>query len=231
MSYLQNFASNLDVDALIMLVIRIAAALICITLHELAHGLAAYSLGDQTAKKQGRLSLNPVRHIDPFGLLMLVVAGVGWAKPVSVDPRYFKNPKRGMALTALAGPVANMVIAVAMLSFASLIFHLKLPLSGNVSMTVYSYLMTFLLRCTVLSVGLGLFNLIPVPPLDGSKVLFSLFPDRIYFTILRYERYIMLVVFALVFFGVLNAPLQFCIRQVLLFLCRLTSFPPVILGY
>ena len=230
MSYLQNFASNLDVDALIMLLVRIAAALVCITLHELSHGLAAYRLGDQTAMRQGRLTLNPIRHIDPFGLLMLVVAGVGWAKPVPVDPRNFKNPKRGMALTALAGPASNLVIAVVMLALASVLYHLPLSFESQGAWNAYSYVMIFLLRCATLSVGLGLFNLIPVPPLDGSKALFSLFPDRIYFTILRYERYIMLAVFALVFFGVLTAPLQYCIQHVLRWLCALTKLPAAMLG-
>lgn len=230
MSFLREFFNNLDAAALINLLLRVCAALLCITFHELAHGFAADRLGDHTARMQGRLSWNPVRHIDPFGLLMMIVAGVGWAKPVPVDARNFKNPKRGMAVTALAGPAANFLMAALVLIVGSLVYHFSPLTMPNSLRYVYSYALVFLARCAMLSVGLGLFNLIPIPPLDGSKVVFSLLPDRIYFTILRYERYIMLALFALVFFGILDGPLQFCIRHVLDWLCRITFFPAWMFG-
>ncbi|MBR1781153.1 MAG: site-2 protease family protein [Oscillospiraceae bacterium] len=210
-----------------MLLIRVAAALVCITLHELSHGYVAYRLGDDTARSQGRLTLNPIRHIDPFGLLMLVVAGVGWAKPVPVDMRNFQHPKRGMALTALAGPGANFVIALVALFLGTGLLHLN-P-TGALASVLY-YILMFLIRCALLSVGLGIFNLFPIPPLDGSKVLFSLLPDRIYYNILRYERYVMLALFALVFFGVVDVPLQYAINRVLRLFCAVTGFPTGVFG-
>lgn len=231
MSFLQNFLDNLDFRALSSLAIQVIAALVCVIFHECAHGFAADRLGDSTARTRGRLSWNPLRHIDPFGLLMMIVAGVGWAKPVPVDPRNFEKPKRGMAITALAGPAANFLLAVVFFALGSLCYRLALHVSfGIMGWRIYQFCFSLLVRIAVLSVGLGLFNLIPIPPLDGSKVLFSFLPDRLYFTILRYERYIMLALFALVFLGVLDRPLRFCIEHVLGWLCLLTGFPPAVLG-
>lgn len=230
MSFLREFSSNLDITALINLLLRVCAALLCITFHELAHGFVADRLGDHTARMQGRLSLNPVRHIDPFGLLMMIVAGVGWAKPVPVNAGNFKNPKRGMAVTALAGPAANFLMAAAVLAIGSLVYWFTPVRISGALWYVYYYAVVFLARCAMLSVGLGLFNLIPIPPLDGSKIVFSFLPDRAYFTLLRYERYIMLALFVLVFLGVLDGPLQFCIRHVLYLLCRITFFPAAVFG-
>ncbi|MDR3148688.1 MAG: site-2 protease family protein, partial [Oscillospiraceae bacterium] len=106
-----SFFNQLDYSYLIRILLSVIPALLCITVHESAHGIAAYALGDDTARRQGRITLNPLRHVDPFGLLMLAVAGFGWAKPVQVYSRRFKNPKWGMALTALAGPVSNLLLA------------------------------------------------------------------------------------------------------------------------
>lgn len=226
MSFLRTFTQSLDLTALLSLVTQVVAALICIIFHECAHGFAADRLGDHTARRNGRLSWNPLRHIDPFGLVMMVVAGVGWAKPVPVNPGNFRHPKRGMAITALAGPVANFVMAFAATFLLGLVYRSRLNLWAP---PVY-FIFTLLYQIAVLSVGLGVFNLIPIPPLDGSKVLFSFFPDRIYFTILRYERYIMLALFALVFFGILDGPLNYGIRHVLRWICLLTRMPPWALG-
>lgn len=226
MSFLRTFAHSLDLSALISLVSQVVAALICIIFHECAHGFAADRLGDHTARQRGRLSWNPLRHIDPFGLVMMVVAGVGWAKPVPVNPGNFRHPKRGMAITALAGPVANFVMAFVATLLLSLLYHSTLNLWAQ---PVY-FIFVLLYQIAMLSVGLGVFNLIPIPPLDGSKVLFSFFPDRIYFTILRYERYIMLALFALIFFGVFDVPLNYGIRHVMRWICLLTGMPPTALG-
>lgn len=211
----------MDWSGLIDLLMQVAAVLLCLTIHETCHGLAAYALGDPTAKRMHRLSLNPLRHIDPFGALMMLAVGFGWAKPVPVDMRYFKNPKRGMAITALAGPVSNFLMAIVTMLICSLVYRLLLPTDSMVLLVVFY----FLCNVAILSVGLGLFNLIPISPLDGSKVLFSFLPDRVYYTILRYERYIMIAVIALVFFNVLDGPLSFCINGVLQFLCRITGLP------
>lgn len=226
MSFLRTFVQSFDGARLLSLLTQVAVALLCIIIHECAHGFAADRLGDHTARRSGRLSWNPLRHIDPWGLVMLVVAGVGWAKPVPVNPNNFRHPKRGMAVTALAGPVSNFVLAYVALVGLGLIYRSSLSLWSG---PVY-FLFSVFYQIASLSVGLGVFNLIPIPPLDGSKVLFSFLPDRIYFTILRYERYIMLVLFALVFFGVLNVPLRIGIRQVLRWLCVLAGMPPAALG-
>ncbi len=227
MSFLRTFTQSLDLFALIDLLTQVAAALICIIFHECAHGFAADRMGDHTARQRGRLSWNPLRHIDPFGLIMMVVAGVGWAKPVPVNPGNFRHPKRGMAITALAGPAANFAMAIAATFLLGLLYRSPLNLWAQ---PVY-FIFMLLYRLALLSVGLGVFNLIPIPPLDGSKVLFSFFPDRIYFTILRYERYIMLALFALIFWGVLDAPLHYGIRQVMRWICLLTGMPASALGF
>lgn len=226
MGSLGTFLQNFDLMGLIRLLMSVAASLLCITFHELSHGYTAYRLGDPTAKNMGRLTLNPIRHIDPLGLLLMITARVGWAKPVPVDMRYFKHPKRDMAITALAGPAANFVMAAAALAVASLMWRF---LAFRSVVTVY--LLLFLVQVAVLSVGLGLFNLIPISPLDGSKILFSFLPDRWYYTILRYERYVMVAVLVLVWLGVFDKPLSFLIYGGLKLLCGLTRFPFDLLMY
>jgi Zn-dependent protease len=219
MDQLSTFLSNFDLTQLVVYLVRAAIALFCIVTHELSHGYAALRLGDHTAQRQGRLTLNPIAHIDPLGLLLMIFAGFGWAKPVPVDTRSFRHPKRDMAITALAGPVCNLLTALVALALASLLYHFSSLDSVMVNVLLV------LIYLAVLSVGLGVFNLIPIPPLDGSKVLFSLLPDRAYWTILRYERYVMIVLFALVFFGVLDTPLGALRSGVLQGLCNLTQFP------
>ena len=188
------------------LLLRIAAVLVCIMVHEVSHGLAAYRLGDPTAKAMHRLSFNPLRHIDPFGALMMLLVGFGWAKPVPVDMRYFKHPKSGMAITALAGPVSNFLLAYLAYLCANTL------LGAGILMQSWSGLadgaVNFCLLLAALSIGLGLFNLIPVPPLDGSKVLGAFLPDRTYYQILRYERFGMLALMLLLWSGLLDRPLD-----------------------
>ena len=195
--YLQNLIQALDFSSMGDAAMRVAAIFLCLTIHETCHGLAALALGDPTAKSMHRLSLNPLRHIDPLGLVMMFVAGFGWAKPVPVDPRYFKKPKQGMAVTALAGPASNFLLALLAMGISKAIY-LYAPYT-----TAWDTVFTFCLYTLApLSVGLGLFNLIPIPPLDGSKVLGAFLPDRAYYTLMRYERYGMLVLLALSFLGV-----------------------------
>ena len=165
MGSISDFLNNMDWWGLLTLLISAAAALLCITLHELSHGFVAWRLGDPTAKNAGRLTLNPIRHLDVVGLLMMLVAKVGWAKPVPVDPRYFRKPKQGMALTALAGPVSNFVLAVLAMLISKAIY-LYAPYSAAMDV-VFSFCLYTL---APLSIGLGLFNLIPIPPLDGAQL-------------------------------------------------------------
>lgn len=195
--YLENLFHALDFGSLGDAVARLAAVLLCLTVHETCHGLAAYGLGDPTAKSRNRLSLNPLRHIDWFGLLMMFAVGFGWARPVPVDPRYFKNPKRGMALTALAGPASNFLLAALAIEISKAIY-----LYGYYHPALDAVFMFCLYTLAPLSVGLGLFNLLPIPPLDGAKVLGALLPDEAYFRVMRYERYGMLVLVLLSFTGV-----------------------------
>lgn len=194
--YLQNLLQALDLGSLTEAFLRVAAIFICLTVHETCHGLAAYTLGDPTAKAMNRLSLNPLRHIDWFGLAMMFVAGFGWAKPVPVNPLYFKKPKQGMAVTALAGPVSNFVLAALMIGVSKLIY-LYAPYGF-----AWDLVFTFCLYTAApLSVGLGLFNLLPIPPLDGSKVVAVLLPDRLYIQLMRYERYGMILLLLLSWLG------------------------------
>ena len=224
MSSLQNFLQHFDRFSFLMAVFSAVAALLCLTVHELSHGAVAYVLGDPTAKDEGRLTLNPIKHIDPLGLLLMITAHVGWAKPVPVDMRYFKHPKRDMALTALAGPASNFLLAWVFLLLANLLGHLLVLFSPSIGLSPCGLLpMLFLINAAVLSIGLGVFNLFPIPPLDGSKILFSFLPDKIYYTILRYERYIMILMLALVWVGVLDKPLSFLMVQLLRGLCFLSG--------
>ena len=192
--YLQNLFHALDFTSLGSAALRMAAVLLCLSVHETCHGLAALVLGDPTAKARHRLSLNPLRHIDWLGLAMMFVAGFGWAKPVPVNPNYFKKPKQGMAVTALAGPASNFLLALLAMLISRLIY-LYAPYNP-VWQTVFDFC---LYTVAPLSIGLGLFNLLPLPPLDGSKVLAMFLPDRAYAVWMRYERYGMLVLLALSF--------------------------------
>lgn len=220
MNSFSRFLAGFDFQGLGFLLLSALAVLLCITVHELSHGLCAWLLGDPTARSQGRLSLNPLRHLDPIGAIMLLTLGIGWAKPVSVDPRHFRNPKWGMALTALAGPVSNLLLTLVSLLICSLILHIAPPNS-----TAGRILFYFLCHVAVRSLGLGLFNLIPISPLDGSKVLLAVLPEKIYWKILRYERYIFIVVLVLTFLGAFDGFLSEAIYSVLGVFCRLTGVP------
>lgn len=169
----------------------IPAALIAIVCHELSHGLFSYLLGDPTPKEQGRLSLNPAKHLDLFGTLCLIFFGFGWAKPVRVDPRYYKNPKWGMALVALGGPLANFLIA--------LISGLIVTLIQNYApyTEIYNILFNFFLYLMIINIGLGTFNLIPIPPLDGSKIIGAILPDSAYVQYMKYQKYGMFFIIGL----------------------------------
>lgn len=219
MQYLTNLWNAVDFGSLRDILLRVAAVFLCLTIHETCHGLAAYALGDPTAKRAHRLSLNPLRHIDWLGLLMMVVAGFGWAKPVPVNPNYFKKPKQGMAVTALAGPVSNLLLAILLLLFARGVY-IRAALTGSFSATWFA----FLLDTASLSVGLGLFNLVPIPPLDGSKVLAVLLPDRAYDWLMHYERFGMLVLVMVISVGIGSNALDNAIRWTFTMLCRLVGF-------
>lgn len=199
MSTIHTIWNGLDWSYLTDILLSIIPALICITLHELAHGVVANWLGDSTAKDAGRLTLNPIKHLDPMGLVMMVVFRFGWAKPVPVNMYRFKNPRRGMAVTAVAGPLMNVLIAVVFLFLYGLLFR---TLDGEGFVLEMIYLTAYI------SLSFAIFNILPISPLDGSKVLGAVLPDRQYDTLMRYERYGMLILLALVATGVLGRPLS-----------------------
>lgn len=179
------------------------AVLMALVLHEMAHGWAAYLLGDRTAKEQGRLSLDPLKHLDLIGTVCMLLGGVGWARPVPIDPSRFRirNQKLGMAITAIAGPLCNFLQAFLAAVIAYLI---RWKGSGILCETVVS----FLAMLAVLNVGLGTFNLIPVPPLDGSRLLLPLLPDRAVSVLLKYERICGVAFLALIASGILDGSID-----------------------
>lgn len=181
MSDFSQFVQNMDWNSLWNALLHMAAVLVCLTVHETCHGLVAYALGDPTAKQQRRLSLNPLRHLDLMGTVMMLVAGFGWAKPVPVDTRYFRRPKVGMALTALAGPLSNFLLAYVAAALYQLFYGMMA--TGRIEIFPAIWLLRFLGSLLSLNIGLGLFNLIPFPPLDGSKVLEAFLPDRVTYTL------------------------------------------------
>lgn len=218
MHYLTNLWNTLDFGTLRDAAVQLLAVLFCLTVHETCHGLAALALGDPTAKRQHRLTLNPLRHIDWFGLLMMLVAGFGWARPVPVNPNYFKKPRQGMALTALAGPASNLLLALLLLIPARLIYTYAHYSVFNQTA------LDFLTSTSALSIGLGLFNLIPIPPLDGSKVLAVLLPERAYRWLMRYERFGIFALWLLVALGVGGRYMSLAIRWVYTLFCRIVGF-------
>ena len=200
----REFWEGLNWSVLTEMLTRVIPSLLCITLHELSHGYVAYRLGDDTAKRAGRLTLNPLRHIDPMGLVMMVVFRFGWAKPVPVNMNRFQNPKRGMAITAVAGPACNLLLGVVLLFLYGLLFA---PLR-NTDNSFSMFLIEMLFTAAYLSFALAVFNILPVPPLDGSKVLFSLLNEEQYRWIMRYERYGMILLLIVVWTGLLGKPLS-----------------------
>ena len=191
---------------LIWLLLRIPVVLISLSFHEMSHAYAAYKMGDETAKNLGRLTMNPIKHLDPIGSVCLILFGMGWAKPVPIMTRNFKKPKLGMALTALAGPVSNLMLSVAGFFLCSLFAKIfgydnveNILTNGYGNMAAFIFcLMLYIFHIT--NLVLAIFNMIPIPPLDGSRLAFIFLPDKIYFGMMKYERIIMIVFLAVMFF-------------------------------
>ena len=186
---------------LLVWVMRGLAMLLAIPVHESAHAWASDKLGDPTARNMGRLSLNPMAHFDLLGAVCMIVAGIGWAKPVPVYPQRYKNPKLGMALSAAAGPLSNLLLA-----FLSIILY-KLVYYFVPATVVANLLLEFLYYMVAVNVSLAVFNLLPIPPFDGSRILLLVLPRRIYFRVMQYERQIFIGVFLLLMLGVFDLPL------------------------
>ncbi len=187
-----------------LLILTAMAVLISLSVHEYAHGYAAYKLGDSTAKNLGRLSLNPIKHIDPVGAICMLLFHVGWAKPVPINARNFKNPKRDFALTAFAGPTINLLLAF--FSTGIYLFALLLFVNSDIEPDSFHFSLVenallFLGIFRSVNIGLGIFNLLPIPPFDGSRLLNVIFPPKIYFGIMKYEKYIYYGVLAWLLLG------------------------------
>ena len=197
---------------ILSLLLSLPGLLLALTVHEFAHGYAALKMGDRTALYSGRLSLNPLHHLDIIGTLCLLVFHFGWAKPVPINPGNFRNSKKGIIVVSLAGPFANFLLAVV---FGFVLGALEALAPVN---EVTRFLYMVVEDCVVLNVGLMVFNLIPVPPLDGSKVLLEFLPYRVRYYAYRYERYIGLVFLAMLYFGILSPVLNFLARYVFLFI-------------
>lgn len=188
----------------INILIGIPITLIALSGHEFAHGFVSDKLGDPTPRQQGRLTLNPLAHLDLVGTILMILTGFGWAKPVMVNPRYYKNVKSGMALTAAAGPLANLVMAfIGMLIYAIFyIINAKFQLGWETAVSItgqIAYLFAFRNLCFMI------FNIIPIPPLDGFKVLGIIVPNRVYYNILQYERYAIIIIMILSLTGAFSA--------------------------
>lgn len=206
------------IEIAILFLARLFVVFCTLPVHEYAHAFVADKLGDKTARLSGRLTLNPMAHIDILGAIMILFVGFGYAKPVPVNPRNFKNPKKGMALTALSGPFSNILMAVVFMLLSNV-----LSLFGS-SLFVQAFYVFFSFAASI-NIGLAVFNLIPIPPLDGSRVLELLIPDKYYYKFAQYERYIVVVIFGLIVFGVLDAPLAFLQNHLYSALNYIVSLP------
>ena len=196
-------------EFIIGLILRLPIVMLALSLHETAHGYVALKLGDPTAQNYGRLTLNPTKHFDPLGFLCMVLFGFGWAKPVPINARYFKNPKRGMALSAAAGPISNLLLAV----IFALLWRIELEFAptfvvDEFTYNLYYWLSQFLTLGITLNVGFAVFNLIPIPPFDGSRIFLILLPQELYFKIMRYERQLYAILMVALVLGVLDKPLS-----------------------
>lgn len=200
-------------DKLIELLFVVPCVLFALTVHEVSHGYMAYRLGDPTARNMGRLTLNPMKHLDPVGTLCMILFHFGWARPVPINTRYFKKPRRDTALTAAAGPISNFIMAFLGLLVQEILFAIfvRHPATSQFTYNLQYAALTLFSYFHILNLSLGMFNLIPVPPLDGSRIFLTFLPAKYYFGIMQYERYIQLGLMLLLWLGFLDRPLSFLV--------------------
>lgn len=213
--------NGFSVNTIISLCVRIFVIFCILPVHECAHAFVAHKLGDETAKLSGRMTLSPLAHIDPYGAILMIIAGVGWAKAVPVNMRNLKtkNKKLGMALVSFAGPLSNMLMAL----FFMFIMCIVVTFFAVTNLTQAIY--TFLYLAASLNVTLAVFNLIPVPPLDGSRLITLIIPDKYYYQIMKYERYIGLGFMVLILVGTLDVPLSYLSNFLFNGLYAIAKFP------
>ena len=216
----QVLSGQTDFIYLIISLGAMAFVVFCtLPLHEFAHAFIAVKLGDDTPRLSGRLTINPMAHISPMGALMIFLFGFGYAKPVSVRMRHFKNPKRDMAIVALAGPLCNILQA-----FVYMILFCAITNINTTNMGIV-YIAFFFYYAAQVNVSLGVFNLLPIPPLDGSRLATALLPAKYYFKIMQYERYIMIGLFVLLFTGILSTPLSYLSGLLFNLIFKIASLP------
>lgn len=215
-------SGNIDFASIIVYILSsLTVIFLTMPVHEFAHGFAATKLGDPTPRYQGRMTLNPFAHIDWIGAVCILLFGFGWAKPVQVNSNNFRNPKKDMAITAAAGPLANLIVALIALVINN-IFTLSVT---KTYIAAFYYVGFFFYYIALINVSLAVFNLIPIPPLDGSRLLSALLPYKYYYALMRYERYIFLGLIVLLWIGVLDIPLNFLTNAVMSFLSFIAGFP------
>ena len=178
-------------ENLVYYILSAIAALIALTIHEYCHGYAAYKMGDDTAKNFGRLTLNPLKHLDLYGTICMILFHIGWAKPVPVNARNFKDPKKGFAITAAAGPIANLILSFISAFLYLLVFALVKDIrfyEKDFTYHLLSNILSFILIFHSINLGLGLFNLLPIPPFDGSRLMYVFLPQKLYFAVMQHEK-------------------------------------------
>lgn len=202
------FSGNGDIRTyIISLLLSLPIVLLALSVHETAHGLIAYKLGDPTARNYGRLTLNPIKHLDPIGTVCMVLFGFGWARPVPINSRYFRKPRRDMALTAIAGPVSNLLMALIFGLLLNLWYFLMrevIIFNSVFAVDMAWYLYIFLYYGVSLNVTLAVFNFLPIPPLDGSRIVTAFLPPKVAYAYLKHERIISLVLMVVLFVGILS---------------------------
>lgn len=198
----------MDTNTIIRLLLMVPIAIISLSVHESAHGYVSYKLGDPTARNLGRITMNPLKHFDILGFICMVLFGVGWAKPVPINPRYYKNPRVGMAISAAAGPISNLILGfIGVVGYeSSYLWLVNTHMQGPFYYVAYIVSLFFYLFA-IRNIGLAIFNLIPVPPFDGSRILYVFLPPKYYFGIMKYEQFIMIGMMVLFYIGVFDTPL------------------------